>query len=252
MPHERHLVVFSGAGLSADSGIATFRGADGLWENHSIDEVCNYNTWERNSESVHRFYNARRVKLAEVQPNPMHRLLANWQTRVRTTLITQNIDDLLERAGATNVLHVHGFLTEMRCLTCEAAWDIGTTTWDPSKDRCPSCNSGDRVKPNVVFFNEPAPLYEPMANVFASLGRDDVLVVIGTDGVVVPIGRIAEQLPCRKVLNNLVPVAPDDFVPGMVHPKQFDRTIFKPAAEAAGELDEIVTSWMAAWSGSGL
>ena len=252
MTHERHLVVFSGAGLSADSGIATFRGADGLWENHSIDEVCNFDTWEANRQSVHGFYNARRVALAGVAPNPMHRLLAGWQSRFRTTLVTQNIDDLLERAGATEVLHVHGFLTEMRCLACGAVWDIGATAWDPSTDRCPSCGSLEGVKPNVVFFNEPAPLYEPMADVFASLGPDDVLVVIGTDGAVVPIGRIAERLRCRKALNNLEPIAPEDFVPGMVSPRQFDRTLFKPAAQAVGELDEIVTSWMAAWSGSGL
>ncbi|TNC74240.1 SIR2 family NAD-dependent protein deacylase [Rubellimicrobium roseum] len=252
MPHQRHLVVFSGAGLSADSGIATFRGADGLWENHSIDEVCNYDTWERNRESVHRFYNARRAALAEVQPNPMHRLLANWQTRFRTTLITQNIDDLLERAGARDVLHVHGVLSEMRCLACGSVWDIGPKAWDPSEERCPTCGSRDRVKPNVVFFNEPAPLYKPMSEILGALGRDDVLVVIGTDGAVVPIGQIAERLPCRKVLNNLEPVAPENFVPGMVMPRQFDRTLFKPAAKVVGELDEIVTGWMAAWSGSGL
>ncbi|WP_210527619.1 SIR2 family NAD-dependent protein deacylase [Rubellimicrobium arenae] len=252
MTHERHLVVFSGAGLSADSGIATFRGVDGLWENHSIDEICNFETWERNRESVHRFYNARRVALATVEPNPMHRLLANWQTRFRTTLITQNIDDLLERAGATDVLHVHGFLTEMRCLACGSVWDIGTSAWDPSRDSCPTCGSRSKVKPNVVFFNEPAPAYQPMSEAFASLGRDDVLVVIGTDGAVVPIGSVAQQLRCHKVLNNLEPVPPEAFVPGMVSPRQFDRALFKPAAKAVSELDEIVTEWMAAWSGSGL
>ena len=252
MSHDRHLVVFSGAGLSADSGIATFRGPHGLWENTSIDEVCNFDTWEEHRESVHRFYNARRVGLAGVEPNRMHRLLANWQTRWRTTLITQNIDNLLERAGAQDVLHVHGFLTEMRCLACQAIWDIGTTAWDPSQDRCPNCGSDLAVKPNVVFFNEPAPLYGPMSDILGSLSQDDVLVVIGTDGAVVPIGRVAERLRCRKILNNLDPVAPEEFVPGMVHPRQFNRTLFKPAAQAAGELDEIVTSWMEAWSGSGL
>ncbi|MBP1804210.1 SIR2 family NAD-dependent protein deacylase [Rubellimicrobium aerolatum] len=252
MSHERHLVVFSGAGLSADSGIATFRGARGLWEEHSIDEVCNFETWERNRELVHRFYNARRVALAGVAPNPMHRLLADWQRRFRTTLITQNIDDLLERAGAMEVLHVHGVLTEMRCLDCGSVWDIGATAWDPARDRCPDCGSGERVKPNVVFFNEPAPLYGPMSEAFGALGPDDVLVVIGTDGAVVPIGAMAERLRCHKVLNNLEPVEPEHFVPGMVHPRQFDRVLYRPAAKATGELDEIVTAWMAAWSGSGL
>ncbi len=252
MSHDCHLVVFSGAGLSADSGIATFRGAGGLWENHSINEVCNYDTWERNRKRVHGFYNARRVALAGVEPHAMHRLLAKWQTRFRTTLITQNIDDLRERAGARDVLHVHGFLTEMRCLACGSVWDIGPTAWNLSEDRCPTCGSVSRVKPNVVFFNEPAPLYEPMAEILGSLGMDDVLVVIGTDGAVVPIGQGASRLRCRKVMNNLEPVAPEDFVPGMVYPRQFDRAVFKPAVQAASELDEIVTAWMEAWSGSGL
>ena len=182
----------------------------------------------------------------------MHRLLASWQTRFRTTLITQNIDNLLERAGASGVLHVHGVLAEMRCLNCESVWDIGPAAWTPSEDCCPSCGSKTAVKPNVVFFNEPAPLYEPMSDAFTSLEQDDVLVVIGTDGAVIPIGRVAEQLHCRKVLNNLEPVAPENFIPGMVHPRQFHRTLFKPAAHAVSELDEIVTAWMEAWSGSGL
>jgi NAD-dependent deacetylase len=137
-------------------------------------------------------------------------------------------------------------------LACGSVWDIGPTAWNPSEDRCPGCGLVAKVKPNVVFFNEPAPLYEPMSEVLSSLDQDDVLVVIGTDGAVIPIGRVAEQLRCRKVLNNLEPVAPEDFVPGMVHRRQFHRTLFKPAAQAVGELDEIVTAWMEAWSGSGL
>jgi len=239
------LVVFSGAGLSADSGLATFRGSDGLWENHRLDEVCNFNTWRANRHAAHRFYNARRAALETVTPNPMHALLVDWQARFDAQLITQNVDDLLERAGARDVLHVHGFLPEMRCLACGHDWSVGTAAWDPEEDRCPACNSLKGVKPNVVFFNEQAPLYAPMWKAFRSLTREDILVVIGTDGAVIPIGAIAAELPCRKALNTLAPVPREAWQPGMVSPALFHRSLFMRAAEAVGELDALVSGWMA-------
>lgn len=150
------------------------------------------------------------------------------------------------------MLHVRGFLTEIRCLGCGSVWDTGPAAWDPSEDCSSSCGSIKKVKPNVVFFSEPAPLYELMSDAIGSLEQDDVPVVIGTDGAVVPIGGVAAKLRCRKVLNNHEPVAPENWVAGTVSPRHFDRVFYKPAAQAAGELDEIVTSWMTAWSGSGL
>lgn len=245
MPTARKLVVFSGAGLSADSGISTFRGTDGLWENHRLDEVCNFHTWRANRLAVHRFYNARRTALDTVSPNAMHELLVDWQARYGAILITQNVDDLLERAGAKDVLHVHGFLPELRCLACGHHWNIGTAAWDAEADRCPSCNSLKGVKPNVVFFNEQAPLYVPMWKTFDSLKAEDVLVVIGTDGAVIPIGAIAAELPCRKALNTLAPVPREAWQPGMVNPALFHRSFFMRAAEAVGELDALVSGWMA-------
>ncbi|MCE6959600.1 NAD-dependent protein deacylase [Cereibacter sphaeroides] len=244
MMHDRHLVCFSGAGLSADSGLSTFRGGDGLWENHRIEDVCDITTWKQNRETVHRFYNDRRAALASVQPNPMHRLLVDWQSRYRTTLVTQNVDNLLEQAGARDVLHVHGRLTEMECLACGHVWEIGTAAWNAASDRCPDCGSLKGVKPNVVFFHEQAPLYQPMWKLFNGLKADDVLVVIGTDGAVVPIGAVAAAVRCRKALNNLEPVPLEDWVPGMVAPAFFHHALFKPAAEAVDELDAIVRGWM--------
>lgn len=244
MQKSKRLVVFSGAGLSADSGIPTFRSADGLWENHKISQVCDMSTWKANRIAVHRFYNDRRAQLERVAPNAMHRLLADWQERFGALLITQNVDDLLERAGARDVLHVHGTLREMRCLACGTVWGIGTAAWDVEVDRCPKCRSLKGVKPNVVFFGEAAPNYRPMGKALESLGADDVLVVIGTDGAVIPIGKIAASLPCRKALQILEPVPADRWTPGMVAPALFHHTLFGRAAEQAETLDATVTEWM--------
>lgn len=214
---EPKLVVFSGAGLSADSGLATFRGDDGLWAGASIDQVCNYQKWKANFEQVHAFYNGLRTQLAQVQPNPMHRLLVDWQKRYGATLITQNVDDLLERAGAEDVLHAHGRLVQMRCEACGKTWEIGYRAWDCSHERCPcSCRKG--IKPDVVFFGERAPEYPRIWKLLSSLEEQDLLVVIGTDGAVIPIGKIVAELPCRAILNNLAPVPKERWTSGMVAP----------------------------------
>ena len=163
-----HLVVFTGAGLSAESGLPTFRGGDGLWEGRHIDQVCNQLTWKRNVDAVHRFYNDRRAAAAKAQPNRAHRLLASWQDRYRCTLITQNVDDLLERAGAGDVMHVHGRLDRMRCEACGTAWEIGASSWGPYTGRCPKCASRRGVRPDVIFFHERAPRYLDMWRVVNS------------------------------------------------------------------------------------
>lgn len=243
MSPTKRLVVFSGAGLSADSGIPTFRSEDGTWANHSVDEVCNIHRWKRNFDQVHRFYNDRRRALADVEPNAMHHLLVRWQERYGAELITQNVDDLLERAGARDVLHVHGFLPEQKCQACGRTWQIGHRAWDQDEERC-SCNSRKGVKPNVVFFGEQAPAYRPMWKALSSLGRQDMLVVIGTDGAVIPIGAIAAEAPCRKLLNTLAPVPKERWQPGMVAPALFHHNVFRPAADAVDEIDQIVASWM--------
>lgn len=240
---QRRLIVISGAGLSADSGLETFRAKDGTWANHSIDQVCNIMTWKANFTLVHDFYNRRREALQGVEPNAMHRLLARWETELGAVLITQNIDDLLERAGAERVLHLHGFLPQMRCEACGEITDIGYRAWDPEQDRC-GCGCRKGMKPNVVFFGEQAPAYADMARALTGLSDRDVLVVIGTDGAVVPVGSIAAALPCRKVLNTLAPVDPADWRPGMVASALFNRTLYKPAVQAVDELDAIVRRWL--------
>lgn len=232
----RQLVVFSGAGLSADSGVPTYRDAGGLWEGYDFRQLATLATWRANAGAVRRFYDDRRVKLGTVEPNPAHRLLADWQRRFGATLVTQNVDDLLERAGAADVLHVHGRLTEMRCLACGRTFDIGYRAWGEG-ERC-ACRSADEVKPGVVFFGETAPGYGRMGRLFRGLTQRDVLVVIGTGGEVVDIGAVAAATPAATVLSNLEssPTIDDD---------AFDVVLHGRAAEMAPTLDNAVSSLMA-------
>lgn len=178
------LVVLSGAGLSAPSGVSTFRDKDGLWTKHNLDEVCDIITWKDNREMVHSFYNSLRAGLVEAKPTAGHAMIAGWKNLYSnsTTVLTQNVDDLLERAGCYGVVHLHGYLQDMHCTACGDRWNIGYTAWDPEKDRCPGCNSLRGVKPGVVFFHETAPKYANLYQAFRKLTEEDTVVVIGTSG----------------------------------------------------------------------
>lgn len=147
------LIVFSGAGLSAESGLETFRDADGLWAKYDPMEVCNYQNWEKNFDLVHRFYNERRKELAKVKPNAMHLYLAQLEHDLKGKVdmihLTQNVDDLLERAGATKIIHLHGKLTELICPQCQHIQTIGYAEFD--KSPCPKCGH-TKVKPQIIFF----------------------------------------------------------------------------------------------------
>lgn len=231
----KKIVIISGAGLSADSGISTFRGNDGTWDNHDLDVVCNFNTWERNFDAVHDFYNERRKMLRTVKPNPMHTLLTEFESKYEVYHFTQNIDDLLERAGCKNVIHVHGSLTKMSCEQCGEIWDIGYTAFD-SGNHCPDCGSHKKVKPAVVFFNENAPRYAYMWAKLSELKPDDVLIIIGTSGVVLPINDIVASVPCRKVLNNLET--------GDIRLDNFDYVMLGRASEMAHEMRHVVEGMM--------
>ena len=232
------LVVFTGAGISADSGLSVFRGKDGMWDDHKIEQVCNIRTWSNNFSLVHDFYNARRVQLGTVQPNAAHAAVARWQRDHGAYVISQNIDDLHERAGASDVLHVHGRLTEMRCVACGVVWEIGYRAWDIEADRCPKCNSRRGVKPNVVFFGEQAPAYGGMARALQSLGAKDLFVVIGTSGAVIPVGKIAREVPSTTVLSNL-----ETDAHGTLADSDFDIVMHGRASETSAKLDAVVSAW---------
>ncbi|MEI7729742.1 MAG: Sir2 family NAD-dependent protein deacetylase [Verrucomicrobiota bacterium] len=226
------LLIISGAGLSAESGISTFRDSDGLWEKHRIEDVCNGATWRANFELVHQFYNARRAQLGTVNPNDAHRMIARWQSRYDTILLTQNVDDLLERAGCREVVHLHGFLTRMCCVDCGHCWDIGYVPWK-SGACCVLCPSVRGVRPDIVFFGEQAPNYAVLWRALDSLRREDVLLVIGTSGVVLPITQMAQDCPSYRILNNLArESAIDEAV--------FDQVIHQPATQAAAAVDRLL------------
>lgn len=199
------LIILSGAGLSADSGVPTFRSDNGLWMDHKIDEVCDYLTWKKHYEVVHTFYNNLRSLLNTVEPNPAHYMIAEWQQRwgERVINLTANVDNLLERAGCTNVDHLHGFLPTMQCTACGNKWDVEYQPWNFIDSRCPKCNSHRGVKPGVVFFHEAAPMYTKLNKVFRELSKDDVVLVIGTSGTVINVDAILANKQCFSVLNNL-------------------------------------------------
>ncbi len=226
------LIILTGAGLSAESGLRTFRDSNGLWENHSIDVVCNGATWRANYDLVQKFYNDRRTQLAYAAPNAAHRMIAGWQQRYETVVLTQNVDDLLERAGCRGVVHLHGFLPEMQCVDCGFVWNIGYEEWK-SGGRCGRCPSVKGVRPNIVFFGEMAPMYEVMWEELGALESRDVFVVIGTSGVVLPVSQMAARFRGYKILNNLAPEAAIDET-------AFDRVFHRPATQAAAEIDRIL------------
>lgn len=176
---KKRLVVLSGAGISAESGIKTFRDADGLWEGHDIMEVASPIGWAKNPELVLDFYNKRRKQLLEVQPNSAHCNLAEMEQLFDVSIITQNVDDLHERAGSTSVLHLHGKLLEVRSVANEnhiLEWKTDLLLGDLDKN-------GHQLRPNIVWFGEDVPEIE---NAITLVEQADIIIVIGTSMQVYP------------------------------------------------------------------
>lgn len=197
-----HIVILTGAGISAESGVKTFRDADGLWEGHDIHEVATPEAFERNPALVQRFYDERRAQVQAVEPNAAHTALARLAQEFsgRVTLITQNVDDLHERAGSPNVIHMHGELLRAWCLACDrrAEW-AGTLSDGPS---CPHC-SEIALRPDIVWFGE-MPYH--MDAIEEALATCDVFAAIGTSGVVYPaagFAQVALSMGAHTVEHNL-------------------------------------------------
>jgi NAD-dependent deacetylase len=188
------LVVLTGAGISAESGLKTFRDADGLWENHPVHEVASIDGWHANPELVLEFYNQRRAQLLTVAPNAGHHTLKALEAKYLVVVITQNVDDLHERAGSTHIVHLHGELRKIRTVV-DADWtdDIGGA---PIRlgDRGPD---GTQLRPHIVWFGEEVPLL-PLAARITS--RAEVLLVVGTSLAVYPAASLIDYAPadCPK------------------------------------------------------
>lgn len=182
MTEIRNIVVLTGAGVSAESGVATFRGPGGLWEGHHIEDVCTPQALARDPELVHRFYDERRAKLGGVEPNAAHRALARLDAEWpgEFLLVTQNVDDLHERAGSSRLIHMHGELKSALCAACETRVPWADSL--PPGARCSDCGAPS-LRPDIVFFGE---MPYRMEAIDAALADADLFVSIGTSGAVYP------------------------------------------------------------------
>lgn len=177
---KKKLVVLTGAGMSAESGIATFRGSNGLWENHRIEDVASPEGWRKDPHLVLDFYNQRRKNVLEVVPNRGHLILSELQKDFDVQIITQNIDDLHERAGSKNILHLHGEIRKSRS-TGDPELIYNIKGWELKwGDRC---EKGYQLRPHIVWFGEAVPMIEPAADL---VSQADIFVVVGTSLQVYP------------------------------------------------------------------
>ncbi len=185
----KHLVVLSGAGISAESGIPTFRDSDGLWEGHDVADVATPEGWRKNPALVLEFYNQRRKKALEVKPNRGHEILAELEKYFQVTVVTQNVDNLHERAGSSRVIHLHGSLFESRSSVDESlVYPI--SGWELALGE--KCAKGSQLRPNIVWFGEMVPLMEVAASVAR---KADYFVVVGTSMVVYPAAGLIDYVP---------------------------------------------------------
>tara|TARA_X000001036_G_C20600984_1_gene774938 strand:- start:143 stop:844 length:702 start_codon:yes stop_codon:yes gene_type:complete len=211
---QQRVVVLTGAGISAESGVRTFRDGDGLWEEHRLEDVATPQAWTNDPVLVWRFYQARRRQLLEVAPNAAHKALATFAAkREHFTLITQNVDDLHERAGNTNTIHMHGRLKTLRCEQSGRS-EVRMAESDLADDFlvCQCCATPQRLRPDIVWFGE---MPMQMEDIYAAVERSDLFIVVGSSGHVYPAAglvNIAHQAGARTVLVNLeAPLNADAF-----------------------------------------
>lgn len=217
----KHIVVLTGAGISAESGIKTFRDADGLWEGHDVMEVASPEGFAKNPELVLHFYNERRKQLLTVHPNKAHLALARLESQYKVTIVTQNVDDLHERAGSSNIIHLHGELLKIRSTKnhkdvrlCKEAIFLGDL-----------CEKGHQLRPHIVWFGEDVPMIEKAMDICKTA---DILVIIGTSMQVYPaaglMGFVPNETPIyyidpkpAKVNNKRITVIPKTATQGLEH-----------------------------------
>nr|NQU92453.1 NAD-dependent deacylase [Bacteroidota bacterium] len=185
----KKIVVFTGAGISAESGVQTFRDSNGLWRTHRFEEVASPNAWDSDPDLVLEFYNIRRKQLLEVEPNPAHLALVKLEEKYEVQIITQNVDDLHERAGSTNILHLHGEIRKARSTRNQSLiYDIDG--WELK--RGDKCELGSQLRPHVVWFGESVDQIGPAAEI---VGTADIFLVIGTSLVVYPAAGLINYAP---------------------------------------------------------
>ncbi|EPP3355703.1 SIR2 family NAD-dependent protein deacylase [Acinetobacter baumannii] len=235
MIHMTKLVVFSGAGMSAESGISTFRDSNGLWENYDIQQVATPEAWERNPALVQRFYNERRKNILEARPNEAHQYIAKLQDYYDVQVITQNIDDLHERAGSQNVLHLHGNIRLAKSSGPDAQYttqfyEVNGWKLDLEQDFCPD---GYPLRPHVVWFGEAVPAYEEAIRLVQSA---DIFIVIGSTLSVYPVAALVHEIPHYTKAYYIDPQADHSRVPPQY------KLLNMTATEGMHELFQQLTS----------
>ncbi len=197
------IVVLTGAGISAESGIKTFRDSDGLWENYRIEDVATPEAWHKNPALVQEFYNQRRKQLLESQPNAAHYALAKLEEKYEVRIITQNVDDLHERAGSTQVMHLHGELKKARSTSdSDLVYDV--EGWELKMGQL--CEKGSQLRPHIVWFGEAVPMIEPAAELS---GEADIFIIIGTSLNVYPAAGLVQYTKPGTRLYLVDPKKPD-------------------------------------------
>lgn len=207
MSSKPSLVVLTGAGISAESGLATFRDNNGLWNNYSVYDVATPEAFQQNPELVLEFYNQRRRDVRQAQPNAAHQAIADAEEYFDVTLITQNVDDLHERAGSSNVLHVHGLITQARSSNSEALFELH----DKDINLGDNCPEGSQLRPHVVWFGEMVYYMDEAAQ---AIENADYVLVIGTSLSVFPVAGLVDLAPGaspKALINKEVDNAPPGF-----------------------------------------
>lgn len=201
MKSKVRIVALTGAGISAESGLKTFRDSGGLWEGHNMMEMASVEAWQWNKEAMLEFYNQRRKQAAQAQPNPAHTALSELQQVCQLDVITQNVDDLHERTGVHNVLHLHGKLSEVRSSAdTSLVYDIGTGTIKIGD----TCEKGSQLRPNVVWFGEAVPNFPLAQNL---MQQADYALIIGTSLMVYPAASLLDDVPSGTPLYVIDPSA---------------------------------------------
>lgn len=199
----KRIVVFTGAGVSADSGLATFRDADGLWADHRIEEVCTPEALVHNRAAVIEFYNRRRREMLDAQPNAAHRAIAGLERDFDVRVVTQNVDNLHERAGSTRVLHLHGELTKLRS-SADERLVVPIEGWRQPLDA--TAPDGALLRPHIVFFGEAVPAFEEAARIAAAA---DLMIVVGTSLAVYPAASLVRYIRPEVPVMLVDPGSPD-------------------------------------------
>ena len=218
----KKLVVLTGAGMSAESGLKTFRDAGGLWEGYKVEEVATSEAWNKNPTLVNQFYNERRRQLLQVSPNNAHLLLAKMQDKYDVQIITQNVDDLHERAGSKNVLHLHGELFKVRsCGDARLIYD-----WKTDLNSDDIADDGFPLRPHIVWFGEAVPMIERAISIISTA---DIVIIIGTSMQVYPAASLIHYAPkfAEKIY---IDKNPNENVPNDI------RVISKTAVEGVQEI----------------